>query len=309
MIRSFDEILAGAAALPSRRIVVAGAAKASVVETMALTAQAGLIEPTLIGPKTKIISLAEAAGFDSGLFRIVDECGDERAICAAAIAELNNSGAAMLMKGSVSTGNLLRAALAESSGLRTGRQLSHIAVTELASYDRLMLHTDGGINPAPDDSARRDILANAVELSRRLGNAEPNVACLALLEQVTDKLPETGAMKKLSAWANSGVIGSLVCEGPVSWDIALSREVAATKGVSSSIAGKTDIFVGPTASAVNFVVKSLVHLAGAKVAGLLLGAKVPIVMLSRSDSVATRRLSLALGAVYSESNDEAKNSN
>jgi phosphotransacetylase len=304
LIRSFEEILASAALLPSRRVVVAGAAKPSVIETMALAAGDGLIEPVLVGPELEIRRLAEAAAVDLGRIRLIDEAGDDAAVSARAVAELARSGAAMLMKGSVETGSLLHAALAPRAGLRGEGLLSHVAVTEIPGYPRLMIHTDGGINLSPDARGFRDILANAVRLARSLGNAEPRIACLALIEKVSDKLPETGAAAELSRWAASGALGPLICEGPVSWDIALSPQAAASKGIASEIAGATDIFLGPNTSAVNFVVKSLVYLAGARVAGLVLGARVPIVMLSRSDSSETRGLSLALGALYGDRRNE-----
>ena len=301
MIRNFAEILERAAALPRKRVVVAGAAKASVIETIAAAIAEGRVEATLVGRAAAILPLAEAAGLSAGDYEVVDEAGDDDAVAARAVAELKALGAAMLMKGGVGTGSLMHAALAADAGLRTGRTLSHVAVVEIDSYPRLMLHTDGGINLNPDARCYRDILSNAVGLARSLGNGRPRAACLALVEKVTEKLPETAAMAELADWGADGAIGPLICEGPLSLDIALSAEAAAVKGVHSQLAGKTDIFVGSNTSAVNFVVKSLALLGGARVAGLVLGARVPIVMLSRSDSAQTRRRSLALGALYHES--------
>ncbi|MCB1163058.1 hypothetical protein KDL67_10265, partial [bacterium] len=259
-----------------------------------------LVEPVLLGPAPRIRELAERLDFDIAPFSLIDTPDDEAALSVRAVAEVKEGRADLLMKGSVSTERLLKAVLDRAHGLRSGRVLSHVAVAELPSYPRLMLHTDGGINLHQDLATRKDILANAVELARCLENDHPHVACMALVEKENPKLPETLDMSELMRWAGGGPLGNLIIEGPLAIDVALSREAAQLKGIPSRVAGRADIFLGPNISAVNFVVKSLILLAGAKVAGLVLGAAAPIVLLSRSDSAEIKLLSLALGTLHDE---------
>ncbi|MCB9515708.1 MAG: phosphate butyryltransferase [Candidatus Latescibacteria bacterium] len=300
MIRHFDQVLAKVAGAPSKRVAVAGAAKTPVLEALAAAVRRELVEPVLLGPAPRIRELAERLDFDIAPFSLIDTPDDEAALSVRAVAEVKEGRADLLMKGSVSTERLLKAVLDRAHGLRSGRVLSHVAVAELPSYPRLMLHTDGGINLHQDLATRKDILANAVELARCLENDHPHVACMALVEKENPKLPETLDMSELMRWAGGGPLGNLIIEGPLAIDVALSREAAQLKGIPSRVAGRADIFLGPNISAVNFVVKSLILLAGAKVAGLVLGAAAPIVLLSRSDSAEIKLLSLALGTLHDE---------
>ncbi len=306
MITSFDELLALVEGAPSKRVAVAGAAQGPVIEALKSASERDLVEPVLVGPEAAIRELAEEAGFDLAPFPVLDETGGEAATCARAVAEVSGGRADLLMKGGVSTERLLRAVLDKEQGLRSGRVLSHVAVVETAAYPKLMLHTDGGINLHQDLAARRDILANAVELARCLHIDHPFVACLALVEKENPKLPETLDMGELILWAGGGALGNLFIEGPMGIDMALSRDAANLKGIPSRVAGQADIFLGPNISAVNFVVKSLIQLAGAKVAGVVVGARAPIVLLSRSDSPEIRVLSLALGALHDEQEIESR---
>jgi phosphate butyryltransferase len=306
MIRSFAELTDAVAGAPTKRVAVAGAHVDTVIEALRDASADDLVEPVLVGPERRIRQLAEVAGFDLGPFRVVDTSDDEAEISALAVAEVGEGRADLLMKGNVATERLLRAVLDKDRGLRSGRVLSHVAVVETAAYPKLMLHTDGGINLHQDLQARKDILANAVELARCLEIDHPQVACLALVEKENPKLPETLDMGELIRWAGGGSLGNLFIEGPMGIDMALSPEAARLKGVPSRIAGQADVFLGPNISAVNFVVKSLIQLAGAKVAGLVVGARAPIVLLSRSDSREIRCLSLALGALHDEQEIESR---
>ncbi len=300
MIRDFDDILAKVTGAPTKRVAVAGAAKLPVLEALALAADRDLVEPLLVGDERKIRDQAERLGFDLAPFTLIDEPGDDAAVSSAAVAAVREDRADLLMKGSVGTDALLRAVLDREQGLRTGRVLSHVAVVQSSEYPRLMLHTDGGINLHQDLATRKDILANAVELARCLEMSHPRVAGLALVERENPKLPETLDMRELMRWAGSGPLGNLFIEGPMAIDVALSKDAADLKGIVSRVAGQADIFLGPNISAVNFVVKSLILLGRAKVAGLVLGAGVPIVLLSRSDSAEIKLLSLALGTLHDE---------
>ena len=306
MIDSFDALLAKVEQAPTKRVAVAGAEKLPVLEALATAAERDLVEPLLVGEERKIRARAEELGFDLNPFTVIDAGDDEAAVSARAVAAVREGAADLLMKGSVSTDRLLRAVLDREDGLRTGRVLSHVAVVETEAYPHLMLHTDGGINLHQDLATRKDILANAVELARCLEMSHPRVAGLALVEKENPKLPETLDMRELMRWAGGGPLGNLFIEGPMAIDVALSKEAADLKGIVSRVAGSADIFLGPNISAVNFVVKSLILLAGARVAGLVLGAAVPIVLLSRSDSAEIKRLSLALGTLHDEAEIESR---
>ncbi len=300
MIHDFDGILAKVTGAPTKRVAVAGAEKLPVLEALALAAERDLVEPLLVGNETKIRKLAERIELDLNPFTLIDEPGEESAVSAAAVAAVRDGRAGLLMKGSVGTDSLLRAVLHRERGLRSGRVLSHVAVVQSDQYPRLMLHTDGGINLHQDLATRKDILANAVELARCLEMSHPRVAGLALVERENPKLPETLDMGELMRWAGGGPLGNLFIEGPMAIDVAISKDAADLKGIVSRVAGQADIFLGPNISAVNFVVKSLILLGRAKVAGLVLGARVPIVLLSRSDSAEIKLLSLALGTLHDE---------
>lgn len=297
-VRRFEDLLHRVENAPSRRVAVAGADKASVIEALREAVRRRLVEPVLIGPKNATEQLCIEHDLPLDHCTLVDVEGDEEALATAAVAEVREGRAELLMKGSVPTAILLRAVLDKEKGLRAGRVLSHVAVTESPSYPRFMLHTDGGINLVQDLETRKSILANAVDLARLLEIEEPRIAGLALTEEVNPDIPETVEMRELAEWVNGSALGKAFMEGPVALDVALSHEAADIKGLTSRLAGETDIFLGPNISTTNFVVKALLQLRQAKVAGLVLGAKVPIVLLSRSDNPETRLFSLALGAYY-----------
>lgn len=299
MIRSFEDLLTAVAGRPRRRVAVAGADKRPVFEALSEAVARGWVTPVLVGEQEKVRARADEVGWTSG-FEVLDEAGGPERVAARAVGLVAGGQADLLMKGSVPTAALLSAVLDPQAGLRTGSRLSHVAAVEAGGYGRLMLFTDGGINLAPDLETRRQILVHAVEVCRALGNPAPNVAGLALVETENDKLPETREMAQLARWVAGGGLGPRVTmEGPLGLDIALSKAAAELKGVSSEIAGEVDVFLGPDATAVNFTVKGLVGLADAKVAGVVVGARVPIVLLSRSDGPRTRLLSLALALALS----------
>jgi len=297
-VRRFEDLLQRVENASSRRVAVAGAAKAGVVEALREAVRRRLVEPVMIGPEKDIRRLCREHVLPPDRYTLVDVDGDDEALAAAAVTEVREGRAELLMKGSVPTAVLMRAVLDKETGLRAGRVLSHVAVTENPSYPRFMLHTDGGINLVQDLATRKSILANAVDLARCLEIVEPRIAGLALTEEVNPDIPETVEMRELAEWVNGGALGPAFMEGPVALDVALSHDAAQIKGLESRLAGETDIFLGPNISTTNFVVKALIQLHQAKVAGLVLGARAPIVLLSRSDSAETRLLSLALGAYY-----------
>jgi len=299
MIDSFSALMAAAGRLPPMRVAVAGAAKAPVLTALREAVQRNLVCPILVGPEDETRSAALSIGWGLGECVLVHESGDETQIAARAVQEVAQARAGLLMKGTVSTAALLHQLL-KVPQLRSGRRLSHVAVVQTPGYGRLQLHTDGGINIQQDAPVLKDIVSNAVGLSRALGQAAPAIAGLALVEKVSPDLPETGRMAEVAAWVDGGGVGAATMRGPVALDVAVSAEAAQLKGVPCDIAGRSDIFVGPNISATNFVVKALATLAGAQAAGIVLGAHVPVVLLSRSDSPQTKLLSLALARLYED---------
>ncbi|MDP6668769.1 MAG: butyrate kinase [Candidatus Krumholzibacteria bacterium] len=290
--RSFEDLIARLSGDTPRRVAVAGAAKASVIEALARASHRGIVEPLLLGPEDKIRELCGKAGLENPL--ILDIPEDDETLAKAAVREVREGRAQILMKGSLSTSSLLKAVLHAEEGLRGDGKLSHVALLE--SRGRWMLHTDGGINVEQDLETRKSILSNAVALARRLEIPEPAIAGLALVENENKDLPETLDMKQLALWVEEGALGDARMEGPLALDVAFSRESADSKGSDSKLSGCVDIFLGPNITATNFVVKALLDYRQVKVGGLVLGARVPIVLLSRSDSPETRLYSLALGA-------------
>lgn len=212
-----------------------------------------------------------------------------------AVSAVNDGRADFLMKGDVDTATLLKAVMDEEKGLKAHQMLSHIAVVESPNYKRLMLMTDGGVNIKMNKAVLINILENALILASRLQNNLPNVAFLSLVETISKKLPETGLAKEMDIQFKNN--GRFTAEGPLALDVALSEKAALAKGISSRIAGKTDIFIGPNITAVNFMVKSLMAVGGSGVGVLIMGAQCPVVLLSRSDSQTTKLNSIALGCL------------
>ncbi len=210
-----------------------------------------------------------------------------------AVDEVRRGNAKLLMKGDVSTDVVLKAVLNRETGIRTGNRLSHIAVVESPFYPKLMLMTDGGVNPFPDEEIFTSIINNSLMLANKLGIGQPCAAMLSLVEKVNDKLPETVLACRMAEKFTDD--SRLIIEGPVALDVALSEKCAEAKRISSRIAGKTDIFIGPQITTVNFLVKGLMSIGGSKGGGIIMGAAVPIVLLSRSDTMETKLNSIALG--------------
>ena len=218
---------------------------------------------------------------------------DDRKAAETAVSLVNEGKADLLMKGDVSTHTVLTAVLNKDSGIRTGNRLSHTAVLESPGYNRLMLMTDGGVNPTLDDNVLSSIVLNAVEIAGKLQNEHPYIALLSLIEDVNPAVPETLVMARMSEKYKDAP--GFTVEGPISIDVAVSLASAEAKQIKSRISGETDIFIGPNITTINFMVKSLLGMGGAKGGGLITGAKVPIVLLSRSDNSETKLNSIALG--------------
>ncbi len=257
---------------------------------------AGLIRPILVGPEAKIRAAAVAAGLDISRHRI-EATPHSHAAAARAVALVRSGEAAMLMKGSLHTDELMHEVVAEQTGLRTARRISHAFLLHAPSYPRPFMITDAAINVAPTLMEKRDIVQNAVDLAHVLGIAEPKVAILSAVETVTPKLTSTIDAAALCKMADRGQITGALVDGPLAFDNAVSLEAAREKGIVSQVAGLADILVVPDLEVGNMLVKQLTFMAGADAAGLVLGARVPVVLTSRADGAAARVASCALGVL------------
>ena len=267
------------------------------LEAAAEAAELGLAVPILVGPEARIRATAEAAGIDISGFRIVP-APHSHAAAAEAVALVRQGAAALLMKGSLHTDELMSAVVDPETGLRTDRRISHVYVMDVPDYPRPFLLTDAAVNVQPNLEDKRDIVQNAIEVAHALGVELPKVAMLSAVETVTSKIPSTIEAAAISKMAERGqIVGGLV-DGPLAFDNAVSVEAARDKGIVSQVAGLADILVAPDLESANMLAKQLTFMAGADAAGVVAGARAPIVLTSRADSVRTRVASIAIAALY-----------
>ncbi len=259
-------------------------------------AQLGLITPILVGPAKKIAEVARAAHFVLNDIRIVD-VPDSRAAAAKAVELVRKGEAELVMKGSLHSDEILGAVIAKETGLRTGRRLSHVFLMDVPTYHKVLIVTDGAINIAPTLEDKVDICQNAIDLARAFGVVRPKVAILAAVETVNSKMPATLDAAALCKMAERGQIKGGVLDGPLAFDNAISREAAVMKGITSEVAGDPDILLAPDLEAGNMVAKQLAFLANADSAGLVLGARVPVILTSRADSARARIASCAVAVL------------
>ena len=259
-------------------------------------ARAGLIEPILVGPRAKILAAAAAAKVDIGGCRLVDT-PHSHAAADRAVALVRDGEAAMLMKGSLHTDELLHAVLAPDSGLRTGKRLSHVYLMDVPTYPKPLLITDAAVNISPDLEQKRDIVQNAVDLAHEMGIETPRVALLSAVETVNPAIRSTLDAAALCKMADRGQISGALVDGPLAFDNAVSPAAAAEKGIVSPVAGQADILLVPDLEAGNMLAKQLIFLAGADAAGVVLGARVPIILTSRADSERIRLASCAVAVL------------
>jgi phosphate acetyltransferase len=281
--KRFEPIVT-AVAHPCEASALAGAIEAG---------EKGLITPILVGPAAKIDEVARKNGLDLGNTRIID-VPHSHAAAAKAVEMVRQGQAELIMKGSLHTDELLGAVVARETGLRTGRRLSHVFVMDVPTYHKVLLITDAAINIAPTLEDKVDICQNAIDLALSLGAARPKVAILAAVETVTSKMPATIDAAALCKMAERRQITGALLDGPLAFDNAISLEAARTKGIQSEVAGDPDILIAPDLEAGNILAKQLSFLANADSAGLVLGARVPIILTSRADSVRSRIASCAV---------------
>lgn len=259
-------------------------------------AEAGMIVPILVGPEAKIKAIATAAGLDISSYRIVDVPDSDNA--AAKAVELARTGVAeAVMKGSLHSDELLKEVIAKESGLRGRRRISHAFVMDVPTYPKPLIISDGGINIAPDLLTKRDICQNAIDLAHVLSIETPRVAILAAVETVNPEMPATLDAAALCKMADRGQISGALLDGPLAFDNAINMDAARTKKIVSQVAGQADILVVPDLESGNMLAKQLTFLARADAAGIVLGARVPIILTSRADSVRARMASCAIAVL------------
>ena len=250
-------------------------------------AQAGLITPILVGPRVKIEETAKSANVDISKIEIVDAPHSVEA-AKQAVQLVREGRAEVLMKGSLHTDELMSAIVSREGGLRTGRRISHVFIMDVPTYHKVLIVTDAAINIAPALEDKVDIVQNAIDLAISLGVEKPKVAILCAVETVNSKMPATLDAAALCKMAERGQIKGGILDGPLAFDNAISKEAAKTKGIKSPVAGDPDILLAPDLEAGNILAKNLSFLANADSAGMVLGARVPVILTSRADSVRSR---------------------
>jgi phosphate acetyltransferase len=304
--KKYDRLIAAAKAIPAATTIVVHPCDESSLRGAADAAQAGIITPTLVGPATKIRAVALKHNINISGFELVDAPHSEAAAIAAV--ELVRAGRGeMLMKGSLHTDELMRSVTAKAGGLRTQRRISHVFVMDVPSYSETIFITDAAINIFPDLDDKRDIVQNAIDFYNQAGfGASPRVAILSAVETVTSKIPSTIEAAALCKMADRGQITGGLLDGPLAFDNAVDREAARIKGIKSEVAGRAEILVVPDLESGNMLAKNLAYFAKADGAGIVLGARVPIVLTSRADSPRARMASCAVATLYAAARRSAQ---
>ena len=262
-------------------------------------AEEGIIKPVLVGPADKIAATARQHGIAIDGYDVVNTPHSDAA-AAKAVEMIREGKGELLMKGSLHTDELMRAVTAGATGLRTGRRISHVFVVDVPNHSETLFITDAAINIFPDLEVKRDIVQNAIDLFTQVGLGRPRVAILSAVETVTSKIPSTLEAAALCKMADRGQITDGDLDGPLAFDNAVDPKAAEIKGIKSPVAGRAQILVVPDLEAGNMLAKNLIFLARADAAGIVLGARVPIILTSRADSVRTRLASCAVAVLYAD---------
>ncbi len=293
----YDKLIEAARKLEPAPTAVAYPCDESSLRGAVEAAHTGLMQAILVGPRARIHEIARKAKLDIGAFELVD-CEDDEAAAAAAAVKLASEGRAqMLMKGSLHTDQIMAAVVRREAGLRTSRRISHCFVMDVPAIDRVVIVTDAAINIFPTLEDKVDIVQNAIDLCHALGREKPLVAILSAMETVNPKVPSTIEAAALCKMADRGQITGGILDGPLALDNAIDLTAARIKKLDSPVAGKADVLVVPDLEAGNMLAKSLTFMANADAAGIVLGARVPIILTSRADSVTTRLASCAVAAL------------
>jgi len=299
MLRTFDEVLNKAKDYGPKKMAVASAGAEDVLKAVEAARKEGLTDSILVGDKKEIIQIAEKMGIDPANYEIIDK-PDKTETARCAVGLVRNRKASILMKGMMGTARLLQSVLDKEIGLRTNRLLSHVYTLEIKNYNRLLTMTDGAISISPDLKQKAQIIQNAIYYAHSMGIKKPKVAVIAALELVNPDMPATIDAACLAKMSERGQIVGGIVDGPLGLDNAISKEAAEHKGIESPVSGEVDIVLVPNIESGNIFAKGLVYLAKAVPAGLLLGAKAPVVLVSRSDSAQSKLYSIALGVLMSE---------
>ncbi|MHA6264533.1 bifunctional enoyl-CoA hydratase/phosphate acetyltransferase [Arenibacterium sp. CAU 1754] len=293
----FDRLLELAEPLPPIPTAVVAPEEPDALGGAILAAQHTLITPILIGSAAKIASAAEESDIDLSGYTIVD-VPDHHAAAAQAVAMVHSGQAAALMKGHLHTDVFLGAIVKRETGLRTGRRLSHVFVMDVPGLAHLLMVTDAAINISPDLQTKADIIQNAIYLAHSLGIVEPKVGVLSAVEKVNPAIPSTLDAAILSKMAERGQIKGGLVDGPLAMDNAIDLGAAATKGIHSLVAGRAEILVAPNMESGNMLAKELTYLAHAQSAGIVMGARCPVILTSRADDEKSRLASCAVAALH-----------
>ena len=295
VIDGFSQLKARLRDLPPRRAVVAAAHDEHTLQAVFAARRDGLIYPVLVGRREEILSIARALGEDLDPAQVAD-AGDDVQCAAKSVALIRAGEGSMLIKGMLPTGTLLKAVVHRETGIRASGVMSHVAILDVPSYHKLLYVTDGGMVVAPDLEQKRHILRNALDFCRFLGYDRPKAAVLCAVETVNPAMPETADGAALKAEGERGDFGPCLVEGPISLDLATDGEAARVKGYRSPVAGDADILLAPSIAAGNLLGKSLYGLAGGEMAGVVLGAKVPITVNSRGAAAEEKYWSILICA-------------
>lgn len=266
------------------------------------SAEEGIIAPILVGPKQKIIELANAADLDISTYQVIDtQHSHESAELAVKMAR--NLEVEALMKGKIHTDELMQAIIDKEHGLRTGRRMSHVFALTVPDYHKPIFLTDAAVNLFPNLQEKRDIVQNAIDLFHALGLGTPNVAILSAVETVNEKIPSTLDATALCKMAERGQIIGGILDGPLAFDNAISVESARVKGIFSAVAGNADILVVPDVESGNMLYKQMTYLSGIEAAGIVLGACVPIILTSRGSDETSRKASSIMALLYARAKE------
>jgi phosphate acetyltransferase len=293
----YDRLIVRARGVPAATTIVVHPCDETSLRGALEAAETGIIRPILVAPAAKVLAVAREHGLDIKSFELVDVPHSDAA-AAKAVELIHAAKGELLMKGSLHTDELMRAVTASGTGLRTARRISHVFIMDVPNHADTLFITDAAINIAPDLDAKRDIVQNAIDLHTQVGLGTPRVAILSAVETVTTKIPSTIDAAALCKMADRGQITGGLLDGPLALDNAIDPEAARIKGIASAVAGRAQILVVPDLEAGNMLAKNLTFLAKADAAGIVLGARVPIILTSRADSVRARMASCAVAALY-----------
>lgn len=302
MVKNLKELLEAAKQQKTMRLVVAAAQDADVLIAVCKAAQEGIVEPVLVGNIAGIKKVASDNDLDISTYELVEALELEDA-AKKSVAIVKEGKGDFIMKGLIDTSILLKAIVDRENGLRTDNLISHVMIYEVPSYHKMIMLTDGGMNITPSLEDKKSIINNSIIVGKALGIETIKIACLAAKEKVHPKMQATVDAAALADMGKEGAFGNrVIVEGPLAFDLAISREAAEHKGFKSEIAGDTDVLMVPTIEMGNGIGKTMTYFAKAESAGVIMGAKVPVVLVSRADSYEAKLNSIALGSVIAANN-------